>query len=72
MSFDSNQQDKDPSKRQVSTSQARDTSAMHNAIHVEASALTGENVNEVFETLIRQVRKLSNPQPKKKKGCALL
>ncbi len=45
--------DANPSRRQVEVERARSLAAKHKAVHIEASASTGENVTELFELLIR-------------------
>mmetsp|Transcript_21148 Transcript_21148/g.39311 ORF Transcript_21148/g.39311 Transcript_21148/m.39311 type:complete len:285 (-) Transcript_21148:85-939(-) len=54
--------DLDPKKRQVSIAEGRKKAEAFGAIHIETSAATGENVNLVFETLVREVRKRKVPQ----------
>jgi len=53
--------DLDPKERQVSLAEGRRKAEEFGAIHMEISAATGENVNEVFETLIREVRRRRAP-----------
>lgn len=47
----------DPQVRQVSVDAAKELAEQWHAAYVETSALTGENVCEAFEALIRRVRK---------------
>jgi len=60
--------DLDPKERQVSVQEGRRKAAEFGAIHIETSAATGEHVNDVFETLVRQVRQ--NQAPSKQPGIA--
>ena len=48
-------QEQDPSRRQVSSEEGRRIAQSYHATYIETSALTGANVNEVFETLVRYV-----------------
>jgi small GTP-binding protein len=45
-----------------------------NASYIETSALTGENVQETFETFVRQVRAIrrGGPKPTRNKRCSLM
>jgi len=56
--------DSDSKSRQVSQSEGMEFAAKHGAIYCEASAVTGENVVGIFETFIREVRKINLPQKK--------
>lgn len=62
----------DPKRRQVSSEEGRRIAASYNAKYVETSALTGANVNKVFETIVREARKQSAPKHQKKGPCVIL
>ena len=61
----------EPSRCQVTTEEGRRIAHSYNATYIEASALTGANVNAVFETFVREVRKKKVPKPKKS-ACQIL
>jgi hypothetical protein len=63
--------EKDPSRCQVSTEEGRRIAQGYNATYIETSALTGANVNAVFETFVREVRKKKVPKAKKS-SCRIL
>lgn len=63
--------EQDPSRRQVSSEEGRRIAQSYHAKYIETSALTGANVNEVFETLVREARKRSAPK-REKKDCVIL
>ncbi len=66
--------DLDPKERQVSVAEGKKAAERFGAIHIETSAATGENVNEVFETLIREIRRRRAPakQPGLASRCCIL
>ena len=53
--------DRDPGKRAVSAEQGRAIAKEWGAVYKETSALTGAGVDDVFETFIREVRRLRAP-----------
>ena len=58
---------------QVTSEEGREQAAQWNAIYIETSAFTGENVEATFKTFIREVRKLRAPKPPPPTGfCNLL
>lgn len=65
--------DVNPKKREVTENEGKECARLNNAIYIEASAATGENVAEVFETFVREVRKFNAPASKDKtKKCVIL
>ncbi|TMW64509.1 hypothetical protein Poli38472_011389 [Pythium oligandrum] len=63
--------EQDPSRCQVTTEEGRRIAHSYNATYIETSALTGVNVNAVFENFVREVRKRKVPKPKKS-SCQIL
>ena len=60
--------------RQVSTQEGLDQAHVFGAAYVETSAKTRQNIDLVFEELVRLMRKNEAPtlQRQKRKGCLLL
>ncbi|GLE03076.1 hypothetical protein PINS_up011955 [Pythium insidiosum] len=63
--------EQDPGRCQISTEEGRRIAHSYNATYIETSALTGANVNAVFENFVREVRKKKVPKPKKS-SCRIL
>ncbi|KAF0683462.1 Aste57867_24496 [Aphanomyces stellatus] len=65
--------EQDPSKCQVTSEDGRRIAASYNAVYVETSALTGNNVNAVFDKFVVEARKRRVP-PKPSSGfkCTIL
>eukprot|EP01100_Stratorugosa_tubuloviscum_P009015 TRINITY_DN377_c2_g1_i1.p1 TRINITY_DN377_c2_g1~~TRINITY_DN377_c2_g1_i1.p1 ORF type:complete len:269 (-),score=114.01 TRINITY_DN377_c2_g1_i1:54-860(-) len=64
-------------RRQVTTQEAEELAKKHNAIYVEASAKTGENVDRSFESLVREFIRIDPPKPvetsgRRRNNCHLL
>lgn len=64
--------DQDPSKCQVPPAVGRAKAEEMGALYLETSALNGEHVIDVFETIIRQVRKGKAPPSKQGSKCIIL
>ncbi len=64
--------DLDPKKRQVPLLEGKRQAEKFGAIHIETSAASGEHVTEVFETLVREVRKRRAPSKEKGSKCCIL
>jgi len=62
---------KDPSKSQVSETKGRALAKEMGAYYFEASALTGENVHEIFEFFIRKVREIRKPPKQQQQKCVV-
>mmetsp|Transcript_15752 Transcript_15752/g.17779 ORF Transcript_15752/g.17779 Transcript_15752/m.17779 type:complete len:285 (+) Transcript_15752:492-1346(+) len=63
--------EKDPSKAKVSVTKARALAEELGASYIEASALTGAGVHEIFETFIRKVRESKKPQKPQPPKCVV-
>jgi len=67
---------KDLESRKIETNRGQDKASKWNCSYLETSAKTGENVGEVFTSIVRQIKQMkSEKQPKKAKkkgGCILL
>eukprot|EP00697_Spironema_sp_BW2_P017229 gnl/Spiro4/8837_TR4652_c0_g2_i1.p1 gnl/Spiro4/8837_TR4652_c0_g2~~gnl/Spiro4/8837_TR4652_c0_g2_i1.p1 ORF type:complete len:298 (+),score=46.79 gnl/Spiro4/8837_TR4652_c0_g2_i1:82-975(+) len=59
-------------RRTVSESEGRTLArSFNNASYQECSAMTGDGVNNIFDTLVREIRKVQKPRKKKRK-CLVL
>mmetsp|Transcript_7493 Transcript_7493/g.12032 ORF Transcript_7493/g.12032 Transcript_7493/m.12032 type:complete len:279 (-) Transcript_7493:348-1184(-) len=56
--------DADPKRRKISESEGRKKASQYGATYIETSAATGEHVIDVFESLIREVRRRQSPKTK--------
>nr|CCA19930.1 raslike protein putative [Albugo laibachii Nc14] len=63
--------DQDPSLCQVTTEQGRRFARFYSAKYIETSALTGENVSAVFETLVCEARRQKVEKPPRS-TCVIL
>ncbi|OQR95716.1 ras [Thraustotheca clavata] len=64
--------EQDPAKRQVTSEDGRRVAASYNAVYMETSALTGSNVNAIFEQFVIEARKKRQPTQKKRGLCSIL
>ncbi|CAK4652516.1 hypothetical protein LEN26_012499 [Aphanomyces euteiches] len=65
--------EQDPSKCQVTSEEGRRVARSYNAVYIETSALTGTNVNAVFEQFVIEARQRRTPPSKPSRGfCTIL
>ena len=64
--------DEDASKRQVSRAEGLAIAEKYHTRYMETSSFTGENVQEIFTTFIRDSRIFKDPEVKHDKKCVIM